>query len=288
MFRNLFANENTKNFRRSMFWIELGIMVVLLLLIQGVLFAVTEFNFGEGPDPQEQADLRGGLVWPGSLPSALGLMGGNALGGLLLIILVGAATAQEYNWRTMQLWISRGVRRPLLLVSKFAALLAPMLMLVFTALLTGAAITAIFTLQIQGGLPFDQVDWAQAGLSVLRTTYSLLPYAGLSFLLAVASRSVVVAVGGGLAFSLLGESILFQVLSLFNSSLSRLAGYLPSGLGQSLTSLNGAMVKGAGPALHEALEGMLSPSQAAVGIALWTLLFLGAAIVIFKRQDLSD
>lgn len=289
MFWNLFANENTKNFRRSMFWVEVLILVILLVLVQGVLFAVAEFNVGgEASDPQAKAELQTGLVWPGALPGTLGLMGGNALGGMLLIILVGAATAQEYNWRTMHLWVSRGVRRPLLLLAKFAGLLPPMLLLVSTALLAGAGISALFTLQLQGGLPFDQVDWAQAGLSILRSTYALLPYAGLSFLLAVATRSVVVAVGGGLAFSLLAESLLFQLLTLFGSGLSRLAGYLPSGLGQTLTSLNGAIVQTADLTAGQAAAGTLSPAQAVVGIALWTLLFLGLSIAVFQRQDLSD
>src|SRR5690606_11908640 len=110
VFWNLFVNENTKNMKRQMLWIELGLLALLIVLIHSVLFAVLQMNLGgEAVSPAEQLEMQRSLTWPEGIISSLQLASGNVIGGLLLIVLVGTVTAQEYNWRTMHLWLSRGV-----------------------------------------------------------------------------------------------------------------------------------------------------------------------------------
>jgi ABC-type transport system involved in multi-copper enzyme maturation permease subunit len=290
MFWNLLANENTKNMRRSMLWIELGLLVIFILLIHVLLFSVLQLNLGgEAATAGSQAQLSDSLTWPGALTNVLNFVGGNVLGGLLLITFVGAVTAQEYSWRTLHLWLSRGTPRPGLLAAKFTALLLPILLVVLVALLSGALVSGVFTVLLEGGLPLDQINIAHLALSLLRTAYTLLPYAALTFLLAIATRSSVVAIGGGLAYSLLGEGLILQMLGLLGGGVSKILAYLPAGLANSLMNLNmpAAQVQAQGGGLGMQVE-LLPPGPAAIGIAAWTLSFFGLALWIFRRQDISN
>jgi ABC-type transport system involved in multi-copper enzyme maturation permease subunit len=288
MFGQFIANENTKNLRRKMLWVELGILVGLLFLIQGLLYATLNLNLGQQTvSSQERAQMMQSITWPGSLMTALELVAGSALGGMLLVVMAAAVTAQEYTWRTFHLWLSRGVPRSKLLLAKFTALLLPAFLIVTTGVLSVAGVTAIVTLQESGLLPLESIHYGQLFLSLVRTTYSLLPYAALAFLLAVATRSTVVSVAAGLAYPLVAEGLLIQLLNLAGGNLSRLAYYLPASLASSLTSLNQSLIKGVtDPA--QAIPAGLAPLPAAIGIAVWTVLLVGLSIWLFRRQDLAD
>ena len=222
------------------------------------------------------------IAWPLALRLGIDLLSGGGLGGLLIVILVGTLTAQEYGWRTMQLWLSNGVSRPVLMLAKFTAVLLPALLFVLAAFVAGAISTGLITQSLQGSLPVAEVAWGEAVLSVLRTAYTLLPYAALTFLLAVVSRSTVVAVGGGLAYTLLIEGVLMQLLGFVGGIWADIAQYLPAGLSNSLATLN-RVTAVASPAAADGL----SAGTAILGIALYTILFVGLAVFAFRRQDLG-
>lgn len=281
MLWNVIYNEHTKIFKRRMFWVELGLMALLVLGFQFTLYAILR---GTAIPAEERMLFTQMITWPNGLVNILSYSGGNALGGLFLTILVGAVTAQEYTWRTLQLWLSRGIPRLHLGIGKFVALLLPALLIVLTAVVTGGVFTAIFSAQSNGSLHLDQTDFLHLGLSILRTTYTLLPYGAFTFLLAVASRSTVVAISGGLAYVLLIENILTQVLGLFDEPLSQLAGFLPGSMAKSLMSLNQV----SGGVASSVVPGFLTSMNAAIGIGVWTLFFLALSQVIFHRQDLSE
>ena len=281
MLWNVIYNEHTKIFKRRMFWAELGLMALLVLGFQFTLYAILR---GTAITAEERMLFTQMITWPNGLVNILSYSGGNALGGLFLTILVGAVTAQEYTWRTLQLWLSRGIPRLHLGIGKFVALLLPALLIVLTAVVTGGVFTAIFSAQSNGSLHLDQTDFLHLGLSILRTTYTLLPYGAFTFLLAVASRSTVVAISGGLAYVLLIENILTQVLGLFDEPLSQLAGFLPGSMAKSLMSLNQV----SGGVASSVVPGFLTSMNAAIGIGVWTLFFLALSLVIFHKQDLSE
>ncbi len=281
MLWNVINNEHTKIFKRRMFWVELSLMALLVIGFQITLSAILR---GNTLPTEVRLSINEMITWPNALVNILSYSGGDALGGLFLTILVGAVTAQEYTWRTLQLWLSRGIPRLHLAIGKFAALLLPALLIVLTAVVTGGVITAIFDFQSNGSVHLGQTDFLHLGLSILRTTYTLLPYGAFTFLLAVASRSTVVAISGGLAYVLLIENILTQVFGLFDEPISQVAGFLPGSMAKSLMSLNQVQ----GGVESSIVPGFLSPMNAALGIGVWTLLFLGLSLVIFQRQDLSE
>jgi ABC-type transport system involved in multi-copper enzyme maturation permease subunit len=262
-------------------WVELILLVVFMITVfSGLFIAIRGTPDGVSITETDLAKIPQLISWPGSLAFSLRFAAGNKF---LLIIFVGAVTASEYTWRTLQMWLSRGVPRPLLLGAKFISLCLPILLVVTGAMVAGGAISAIFSLLINGTLYLEQVSFWQLGLDIFRTAYTLLPYTGSTFLLAVATRSAVVAIGGCTAYGLIIETILPETLLLFPGRFGEIAKFLPASLMQSVLSANWTP-----PALmDEVLPGLLTPIQAAVGIANCTLSLFRMALWLFKRQDFS-
>jgi ABC-type transport system involved in multi-copper enzyme maturation permease subunit len=282
MFLTMCIIEHNKLFKRSLSWILNAVFGAVIVLLNLISYAIVQGNLG---DAAEIAEMERNLVWPAGLTTGVSVAGGAGVGGFLVIILVGAATAQEYTWGTLQQWLSRGISRPVFLTAKFAALILPTVLLVVTPLLAGGTVTALFSFSLTGRLAADQVAWGQLALDVLYTAYTLLPYAALTFLLAIATRSMVAAIGVGIAYTLMVEMFIMQMAGLFSEAVGRLALYLPAGLARSLLNSEAALQvnldgRAAGPIL-------LDPATAAVGIALYTLIFLALSIWIFRRQDLG-
>lgn len=282
MFWQMVNVEHSKIFKRAILWTELALLALIVIAVNGIAFTVLKGGSSGADSGIEQF-----LTWPEALIASLSVSAGPNLGGLMIIVLVGALMAQEYTWGTLQMWISRGIPRPLFLGAKFTAILLPALLLVLTPLIVGALVSAVFSLILLGGIPFAQVTWGQLGLDTILYTYSLLPYAGLAFLLAVASRSTVVSIGGGLAYVLLIEGIALQLIgSVLGGIWAQIGTYLPGGLAKGLLSLNSGLTVEVGdsPGL---VTPFLEPGPAAVGIGLYIVLFVVVSILIFRRQDLN-
>lgn len=286
MFWNVLATEQTKVFKRKILWVELGLLALMVASVHVLLYftVITQSSDSAGREALQQA-----ITWPSGLTSTLGFAAGNALGGMIVVVLVGAVVAQEYAWRTVHLWLSHGVPRLTLVLSKFAAFLLPVVLVPLIALVAGAVITVALGLHINGTVDASGVGLTELGLSLLRTAYTLLPYAALAFLLAVVTRSVVAAVAGGIGYALLLEVVVMQLLSMGSAEFARLQGYLPGGMAASLMQLNeasGRVVVQVGEQTSPPPV-LLEPTQAAIGIALYTVVLLGIAAWAFRRQDLT-
>lgn len=289
MFWRLFVIENRKLIKRPMLWIELGTLAAMIILLFSALYIAIQ----QSATPEMQgaaAAMKATLTWPQGLQQALGVVAGNGLGGLLVIVLVGTITAQEYTWRTFHSMVSRGAPRVTLLSAKFAAMLIPVLLIVLVALFSGGFVTGILSLTQDGSLHADQVHFGKLLLAVLRNAYTLLPYAGLAFMLAIATRSVAATIGIALTYALIIEGFLVSLALQFSGVLSKVLVYLPSSLATGLLRLDrpslSVGVSSSSPMM--ATLHWLEPVPAAVGIALWTLIFFTAALLIFRRQDLVD
>lgn len=288
MFWQMSIVEHHKLFKRAVLWVELALLALAVIVMNVVVYAVAQSTGSSQNLRVEGAtSFFEFLTWPGALLQGLRLSAGNNIGGMLVIILVGAMLGQEYTWRTLSLWLSRGVSRPALLGAKLLALLLPLLLIVMTPLLVGGALTAFFSQQLTGTIAYGQVNWGQLGLAILRTAFTLLPYLSLAFLLAIASRSTMVVIGVGLAYSLLIESIAGQLLALVGGAWARIGQYLPAGLANSLMGQNSSMVTITVDDAAAATQAV-TPGTAVWGIALYTLLFIGLSILIFRRQDLAN
>ena len=277
MFWSLLRLEASKTFRRPLAWITVCAVAVPAAMFY-ILFFAFRANVGSA------ASL---LYWPGGVVYALETTAGYAswtsYGTYALIIVVGTVTAQEYSWRTLQVWLGRGVPRlPLLAAKLLVALITAMLAALVLLIIVGG-LSAVFSLLVQHRIAAGQVHWGALVVGYLRTVYSMLPYAALTMLLAVASRSIAVAIGGALATLAILETALTTVLGLLGGTVGHMVQFLPSQLAVTLSAGN-VGIEGVTPT-YTAVQP--SPLEAGLGIALYTLAFGGAALWVFWRQDLA-
>jgi len=272
MFWNIFLLEKDKLFNRAIFWIELTILTLIIVLVDVGLYLVS-LGFSQ----QAASGLVKSFTWPVGLLTGVGIAGSHAIGGLLLVVLIGTVTAQEYSWRTVHMWLCHGVSRPTLLGAKLVAALLPTLIVLFSSLLVGGGVTAVLTYAIHGNLSLSATEVKQVANFLLITGYSLLPYVTLTFLLAVLTRSIGATIGICLAFIFLVEGIVYSVLLNIGGAIGQIGQYLPVGLTNSL------LFQGSGPGPFT-----VSANIALLGIALYTLVFAGITFVVFQRQSFSN
>lgn len=278
MFWNLLHMESDKLFRRRMFWIGL-----IIALLPGMIFFFVSFYVAR------QTIAPSFVIWPGGIASMMawanGYSGGTGYAVYLLAIVLGLVTAQEYSWRTMQLWLSNGVSRPLLLGAKFVLALVATLIASLAFFLVGTILSLIFAYQLHGGVSVQGGEVALAFLSTLRTAYGMLPYVALAFLLIVGLRTPA-AVGGVPLFMLAVELPLSFILPALGSGFAHVAQYLPIGLAQAMSRQNYADAHLPVQALGGG--GQVSPLMATIVIAIYTLVLFGMAQWMFQRQDLAN
>lgn len=290
MFWNILRMENAKTLKRPFFWIELVIVLFFVVITDVVLFAARN---------SMPAGTNLNITWPAGLVNAFAQITPSQIGGIVLIVLVGALTTQEYSWRSMQLWLSHGVPRPQLLLAKFVQTLAPLFILILSAALVSSAVTAIFSTQLNGTLHLEQIDVWQIPLSALRSVYALFPYMALTYMLAVLTRSTLWAVAGGVVFAVIVEPLASALLGLAGETGVRISAYLPTGLAYNMFNQNYAISKvgitNVASNLNINLGGstippslMPAPLVAVIVIALYTVVFCGIALWAFQRQDLTN
>ena len=201
-------------------------------------------------------------------------------------VLVYAVTASviaafDYPDRSIQLWLTRGVTRPLLL---FARLLTTLL---FGLILICFTVTAILCLGVLSRiLFFGTVDMSNLNLAalipvILRVFWSAIPYLALTVLLAVISRSPLFAAGGTIVYGSVFEMLAVQAGNKFPT----LVRYLPVSLSQVLQTFNTNIDLAAPPLAADVA--MLPEAHAILVIGILFIAISTTSLVIFSRQDLG-
>jgi ABC-type transport system involved in multi-copper enzyme maturation permease subunit len=263
MFWNVTLVEQSKLLRRRLLGIELAILALLIGSMGGLIYGVIPRLPGEEAPP---------LLWSAAVTTLLTVAGNPMFGGILAVVLVGAMTAQAYQWRTIHLWLSHGTPRRTLLGAKLLALLPALLLLPLVALLVAAPLTALLLPPVGGTLDIAAIGSGGLLWTIVAAGLGLLPYVALALLLAVLTRTPVAPIGVGIGF-IVAEGIGSSLLtSMAIPILDRLLAFLPAHLAGGL--------HGAVPGLH--------PAAALAGVLAWSLLFLVPAFLIFERQDLTD
>jgi ABC-type transport system involved in multi-copper enzyme maturation permease subunit len=283
MLWNLYLNENIKLFRRSLYWVGLAILAAFQLAILGLFFAVIKIPaLSQTQTPEILASIQSSLSWPAAFYSALQLSGTSiGVGGLLALVLVGVVVAQEYPWRTLNLVVGRGIPRSRILAAKILSIFTALTGWMAILMAVVGVVTAILTRLIGAEWNPGGTNFADLGISILRVILALGPYVALAFCLAVATRSMVAAIGVVAGFSLIVEPLIVQLFTIMGGGMSRVAAYLPMMLSMTLLKANGQTMMVTAP-------GAMDPTAAAAVIAAYTGVFLLAAFLIFRRQDLSS
>ncbi|HSH03703.1 MAG TPA: ABC transporter permease subunit [Anaerolineae bacterium] len=289
MLIQMFTIENSKLTRRTMFWVEMAALVLTVLGMMALMAFIRQTLLSGAPadssltvDGINLAQTESFLTWPQSFSFVMGVI--YTVGTLLTLVLAGAVTAQEYTWRSYQLWLSRGVPRWQVVLAKFMAVTLATFLFITVATLVLTVVSGIASQLILGSLPFAAVSWPNLLLTILTVTLSLLPYAALGLLLAISARSTVVAIGGGLAFTLLAEPVVQQLMPLLGERWAQASLYLPTSLGQLLNRYATNMIVVNGDALPTL---GVTPTIAAFMLGVYTLVLLVTAVILFQRQDLG-
>jgi ABC-2 type transport system permease protein len=282
MFAPMLKIEFKKLFRRRLLWVEMAVLAIMVAGFFTALFLMHE----AGVLPEDLEAIEDVIAWPDSLITSLGFASGQSLGGLLVVILVSMVVAQEYNWDTMSLWLRQGVGRRTVLAAKFVVLLVSVVLLTLAPLVVGGILSALMTPSIAGELDMSQVDFAEVGLSALRTAYTLVPYLGLTFLFAVLTRSLAFSIGVGVGYALVIEGVISQLMMLVGGVPAKIAMWLPGQMAAAISQLNQSIFVADGEEADFVLE-YLDPNIAAIGIAVYAAVFIGIAFWRFQKQDLT-
>ena len=291
MFLQMTRIEQQKLTRRRMFWIELGLLIFVVMAMFGLIYyaryalenGLTNDDGGLVVEGGDATDFEAMLMWPDGILGSLAAV--RNFGGFLMIVLVGAIVAQEYAWRSLSLWLSRGVPRWLFLLAKFTAVTFTAILMTLTAVLIGTIISGIFGMSILDALPFADVNWGMVGLSILTTAFGMLPYAAFAFFLAVISRSVIVAIGGGLAFITLIEPLARQLLPILGEKWANATQYFPASLADTIGMVDNQI--NASASVLTVPDGMMGVETAVIITALYIVVFISLSLLTFRQQDLG-
>ncbi len=264
MFMNVLRAQQTKGLRSGVFWVEASLLAAVTALMVVLTNTMSELS-NDAP-----------ATLAGQLGDMLKQTSASSMGHMLVVVLAGSLMAHEYSRRSLHLWLSRGVSRSTFLWTKFVSFLAPIALFMLVTAAVTAPIAAAFTYAEYGTVGPFSAEFGGLVWTTLLGAYAVVPYAALALLLAVVGRSMLVAVGGSLAFTLLAETLLAQILSLIGGRAVDAMAYMPSGLAASVVGLDMG-------GIYTSVE----PGLAAVLIAGYTVAFLGAATLLFRRQDLS-
>ena len=284
----LVAVEWRKLSGRTLLWGEVALLGLLTFGLYAALIATLHGGDTAQMPPEMVSQLRAMLSWPGGLNTALAFAEGGGLGGLFIAILAGAFSAQEYTWRTVHLWLTRGVRREFYLLAKFAVLAAAAGLLVFTTVAAGGLVSGLYTLVSRHALPWGQVAWGVLGWHILLVAYTLLPYTALAFVLGVFSRSAMIAIGVTLGYSLLLEGMVLKIAAMLSPRAAAVVRYCPAMLSNSvLQTFAGEIQISVGASAAPASTHLLSAGPAAGLIALYAAALVALALWAFRRQDIA-
>ena len=277
MMTNVLAAEFRKTFGRKVVWVITGAVTVFTMLyfVLATMTArqaqVTGMDVGSMPP----------VSWPhGLVTGVVELLSPGFVGGIAAIVLASSLWSSEMRWRTLHLWLGRGVSRAQMLVAKAVILVLPLLLVGVAGTAAAGGTSAALTLVAEGRISLQQVDGPQLVLGILRSTLALMPVAALTLLVGVVVPSGAGSLGAVLGYLLLGEQLLGAVLGLVG--VGEVARYLPIAVASGLAAHGRSMVHdAAGPLL------MMDAATALVACMAWTAILLGVAIWSLRRQDLT-
>ena len=278
MMTNVLVAEYRKTFGRKVIW-----------MLAGAVAAFTALYFVLAYMTARQAQITGmdvgsipPVTWPhGWVTGVVELLSPGFLGGIATIVLVSSLWSAETRWRTLHLWLGRGVSRTQMLVAKAMILVLPLLLVSVAGTVAAGGTSAALTLLAEGGISLQQVDGVQIVLGILRATLALMPVGALTLLVGVVVRSGAGSLGAALGYLLLGEQLIGGVLGLVG--IGAASRYLPVATANGLAAYGRLMVRDAA-----VTPPMMDAATALVGCVAWTAILLGVALWSLHRQDLTD
>lgn len=291
MLRDLIAAEWLKLTRRPLIWVLLAIFLGLLLLqfATQFVFASLVSRGGDGRAVSAQvAEYQRRTALPGVIGMALGHV--NGLGGIFAVILAAGALGSEYSWGTLRTMLARRPERSAFLLAKLAAI---MLLLLAATLLTVAIALPLGWL---GGAIMPGGDAGSLGtallalpVAVLRALFVLLPYVLMTLCFTIAGRSLLAGAAGGLVYLVLEGGLGGLALIAELGEGWQAAYNLTIGQNINTLAIQNSHDFGLRPELITPVDlaTLPPPWQATLVVLVYSLSFLGSALLLLRRRDVG-
>ena len=270
--------------------IWLAIIVLLNYTLVFVLLThIPPPTFPEGTPQQQQEQLREQQeraqeqqlrsLYPENLVRNL-IPGYASVGAPIALILGALAVGSEYGWATFKTILTQRPGRTALFLGKLLALGVILALLVALTFATAAASSLVVAALAGGtvkGPPLGELLRALgAGFLILAV------WASLGALLSTLLRSTALAIGLGLVYSLVLESVIFN-LPINSESFTNARRFFP---GQNSSSLADSF-SGQPPAGFAPPTPQIDGTQAALVLLAYTAAFVALAAFVFSRRDVS-
>ena len=276
----LLRSEVFRLVKRPMPWIMLLIVALGVMLLYGALWGVLESAASGG----EARELRDGLRVGATTEFGLSLV--STLATIMVVIVASSTIGAEYGWSTIRTLLPRASGRLPLAVAKLITIGLFVSAMVVFGYLVSLGMAALVT--SAAGLDTDLGDGfaGHALASVGRTIYVIVPYAALSFMVALWSRSNATGISVGLAVYLL-EDLIVALISLAGDAIDWLPDLLLSDNADTILALNNINIGDASIGGASASD-VPDAWQSAGTLGIWTVVFLTVALVIFQRRDVTS
>jgi ABC-2 type transport system permease protein len=209
----------------------------------------------------------------------IGLVAG--LGAVMLIIFAASHMGTEFGWGTLRTLLASGLSRTEFLTAKLVTVM--LFAVVFTIVGVVAAIVGSFVVSTQAGFDTSGLDLGKILSASWRTGYSFLPYLALASLIGLWSRSSGAGIAAGLVIYF-AESIVMSLLISFNRDYATIANL---GIARNVQSLSRVTISVAGSNSSASASTLPDQTQAAIVLAVWTVLFIALAFWRLRARDIT-
>ncbi|HEY8678592.1 MAG TPA: ABC transporter permease subunit [Candidatus Dormibacteraeota bacterium] len=274
-----FNAETLKMRKRWANWILVGVLLAILVLLGYVISYVVLTNPPKGFRSEVAASVLKKEVFPENLIPNI-LVGMETIGAAIMIILGGLSIASEYGWVTIQTILIQKPGRLAVLFGKLLALALASL-LVSLAVMGLAALTSYFLVKIDGSAS----NWPPAetifkGFGALWLELSV--WTAFGMFVGLAFRSTAAAIGGGLTYLFVIESLvggLFRNTSWLKEVLKFLPGLNANGVNATFpyTFRNP----------NAATTVLVSGTRGTITLMVYLVLFVVVAALIFRTRDVG-
>lgn len=269
MYLRLLNIETRKTLKHPALWLGLAALVFLL-----AMFMFTNHIQIAGGYRTADGGLEQDLI--------LGLAFFNWISVLVYAVTASVIAAFDYPDRSIQVWLHRGVPRPVLLVARITTILFFGFLMVCFTVASILGLGAISRTLFFGTVDASNLNFAALLPATLRMFWASLPYLALTVLFAIVSRSPLFAAGGTIIYGSVLEMLAMEASDRFPT----LVRYLPASLSAVLQTFNATLDRAAPPL---PLDAAIMPEMCAVFVI--AVLFLGLcalSFILFSRQDVGE
>lgn len=256
-----------------------GFYLLVYASAQAQLQAMESGAIPPQPGAQEaMAELLRGLR-PDRVQS-FGLEIVSGLGSVMLIVFAASHVGTEFVWGTLRTLLAHGAGRATFLGAKLLSIALFAVLFMFLGVVAAIAGSYVVTAIAAGDA--SGLDLGAIANAAARGYYTFLPYMALAALIALWSRSAGAGIAAGLVV-LFAEGLVAQLLVSLNRDYANVVNY---GLSRNATAITRTATATTPPGDPSAVA-LPDPGQAAVVLAVYTVLFVAVAFWRLRTRDIT-